>query len=140
MASTPNDSILSSTRTLSSRHYCGSLPLSNEPITSSSNNTQNKIITYEFSKQNSRIHRSLNSSINDNNNNNNNNNQQIIFKKSSSSSLNKTKGKRSSSTYFDEATNGLAIRLTASGSNGHDSTNKQNPNRFVQYTSKETKG
>jgi len=133
MASTPNDSILSSTRTLSSRHYCGSLPLSNEPITSSSNNTQNKIITDEISKQNSRTRRSLNSSINDNN-------QQIIFKKSSSSSLNKTKGKKSSSTYFDEATNGLAIRLPASGSNGHDSTNKQNLNRFVQYTSKETKG
>jgi hypothetical protein len=105
MASTSNDPTSSSARILSSRHYCGSLPLSSEPVTSSSSsNSQTK----------------------------NRNNQQIIFKKSSSSSLNKTKSKKPSSAYFDEATNGLAIRLPASESNGQDSINKQNLNRFVR--------
>jgi len=108
LVSTPNDSTLSSARIMSSRHFCGSLPVSNEPITSSLN-----IKTDEYSKQNSK--KLSNSSTNDNNNN-----QQIIFKKSPSASLNKTRAKKTSSAYFDEATNGLAIRLPASVSNGHD--------------------
>jgi hypothetical protein len=123
LVSTTNDSTSSSVRTMSSRHFCGSLPVSNEPIRSSSN-----IKTDEYSKQNSK--KLSNSSTNDNNN------QQIIFKKSPSASLNKTRAKKTSSAYFDEATNGLPIRLPASVSNGHESTDKQNLNRFVQYTHK----
>lgn len=124
-ASTPTDSTSTSTRTLSSRHFCGSLPSSNEPSTSSSSNRKSN----EISKPNSKKY--SNSSINDNN-------QQIIFKKSSTTPLNKTKAKRSSATYFDEATNGLAIRLPAStSSDGYDLTNKQNLNRSVENKAKE---
>jgi hypothetical protein len=125
MASTSNDSTSSSTRTLSSRHYCGTLPVSNDLITSSSN-SQTKIKTDEISKRNSKTLNCLNSSKNDDHN------PQITFTKSSLSSLNKIKSKKPSSAYFDEATNGLAIRLPASISNGNDSINKQNFNRFVR--------
>ncbi|CAF0899789.1 unnamed protein product [Rotaria sordida] len=111
MASTPNDSTSSSIRTLSSRHYCGSLPLSNEFVTSSESQTKRKTDD------------TLNSLIN------NDNNQQPTLRKSTSSSLNKNRSNKPSSTYFDEATNGLAIRLPAPISQGQDSINKQHLNR-----------
>ncbi|CAF3897600.1 unnamed protein product [Rotaria sp. Silwood2] len=123
MVSTPNDSTSSSIRTLSSRHYCGSLPLSSEPVTSSESPT--KLKTNEISRQDSKIDNALNSSTN------NDNDQKTILRKSTSSSLNRNKPKKPSSTYFDEATNGLAIRLPAPMSKGQDSTNKQNLNRLV---------
>ncbi len=120
MASTSDNPNISATRTLSSRHYCGSLPVSNDPFTSSSSETRTKITTDESSQRNSKTR---SSSSHDN--------QQVKFRKSSSSSLTKTKSKKSSSAYFDETTNGLAIRLPASQFNEQDSTNKQNLNRFV---------
>jgi hypothetical protein len=129
LLSTSDNSPSSSTRTISSRHFCGSLPISSEPLTSSSNSqTKVKInnVLKDEEKRNSKTHTSLNSATNDDDNN-----QQIIFTKSSSSSLNKIKSKKPSATYFDEATNGLAIRLPAPVSNGFDSTVKQNLNRFV---------
>jgi hypothetical protein len=126
MASTPNDSPSSSTRTFSSRHYCGSIPSSNEPITSSSSNYQTKIKTDEVSQRNSKTPQSIISSTNDNNN------QPVTFTKSSSTSLTKLKSKKPSSVYFDEATNGLPIRLPASEPDRHNPTNDKNLNRFAQ--------
>jgi hypothetical protein len=122
IASTSDNPTFTSIRTLSSRHYCGSIPASNEPLisSSSSSETRTRTKTTESSQENSKT-RSLSS----------HDNQQIKFRKSSSSSLTKTKSRKSSSTYFDETTNGLAIRLPASQSNEPDSTNKQNPTRFV---------
>ena len=128
MASTPKDSPASSTRTLSSRHYCGSLPSANVPTTSSSN-PQRKITTDEISKQNSKISNGLNSPINDDNNNNR---QLVTFTKSPSTSLTKFKSKKPSSLYFDEATNGLPIRLPTSESDRHNLPNNKDLNRFVQ--------
>ncbi|CAF1208827.1 unnamed protein product [Rotaria sp. Silwood1] len=116
MATTPNDSTSSSVRTLSSRHYCGSLPLSNELVTSSESQTK--------LKQDSRIDNTLNSSTN-----NDYNQKDNTLRKSTTSSVNRNRSKKPSSTYFDEATNGLAIRLLAPMSEGPDLTNKQTLNR-----------
>ncbi|CAF4905448.1 unnamed protein product, partial [Rotaria sp. Silwood1] len=116
MTTTPNDSTSSSVRTLSSRHYCGSLPLSNELVTSSESQTK--------LKQDSKIDNTLNSSTN-----NDYNQKDNTLRKSTTSSVNRNRSKKPSSTYFDEATNGLAIRLLAPMSEGPDLTNKQTLNR-----------
>lgn len=112
ISSTPTDSDFSSVRTLSSRHYCGTLPLTNEPMNRPIDDNAN------------RNSKTRNSSSNES--------TQIKFKKSSSTSFTKNKSKRSSASYFDEATNGLAIRLPVNQSNEQeDSFNKQNLIRLV---------
>ncbi|CAF3650086.1 unnamed protein product [Rotaria sp. Silwood1] len=132
--STSNNSNLSSTRTMSSRHYCGSIPRSDKLIqscidsikmkTKDDNNEKNK------DKRNTRVLNCLHSSTTDDDNNNNHNKRNIITK-SPSSSLNKMKIKKQKLiTDFDEATNGLAIRLPAPIDNSYDLTNKQNHNRI----------
>lgn len=119
MASTPTDPNLSSIRTLSSRHYCGTLPLTNEPM-SSPPSTPTNLQTDENANQNSKTRNSSSTET-----------PQIKFKKSSSSSFTKTRTKKTSSSYFDEATNGLAIRLPVNQSNEADSVNKPNLTRLV---------
>ncbi|CAF4680908.1 unnamed protein product [Rotaria socialis] len=115
-SSSSNDSRSpSATRLLSSRHYCGSLPVSNEPITSSRPPTITK--ADEIPKRYSRT-------------SNDENKQQ-----SNSSSLNRHKPRKPSSTYFEEATNGLAIRLPAPISRGQEITNKQDLNRSSRASS-----
>jgi len=134
LTSTSNDSTSFSTRTMSSRHYCGSIPVSNEVTESSVNSTpikpneQSKDKTKE--KRNSRTLNCLHPSTTDDDHKRN------PITKSSSSSLNKTKIKKQKLiTDFDEATNGLAIRLPAPISNGYDITHKQNSNKFDTKTS-----
>lgn len=117
MTSTPTDPNIFSIRTLSSRHYCGTLPLTNEPI-STPPDTPTNLQTDENANRNSKT---SNSSSNET--------PQIKFKKSSSSSFTKTKTRKLSSSYFDEATNGLAIRLPVNQSNETDSVNKSNLTR-----------
>ena len=120
LASTPSDPSFSSVRTLSSRHYCGTLPPAYGPTSSPSDTPPNRP-TDENANRNSKT-RSLSS----------NESTQIKFKKSSSTSFSTSKSKRSSSSYFDEATNGLAIRLPVNPSNEReDSINKQNLTRSV---------
>ena len=126
MASSPSD-LASSKRTLSSRHYCGPLPLSKEPTTSSSK-SQAKTKATEILKIDSQTHYFSNSTTNNDNKNRNNTRQMTLAKPSS---LNKAKSATQSSEYVDEATNGLAIRLPASKSIGHNRTNKQHFKRFV---------
>jgi hypothetical protein len=118
---------------MSSRHYCGSIPVSNE--TTQSSVTSSPIKTNGHSKDKSKDKRNirtlncLHPSTTDDNKRN------TITK--SSSSLNKTKLKKQKLiTDFDEATNGLAIRLPAPVSNGHDLTNKQNLTKLVEFMSK----
>ncbi|UJR31630.1 hypothetical protein I4U23_019112 [Adineta vaga] len=131
VASTANDSELSSARTLSSRHYCGSIPVSNDSvttITTSAPNSPTNGKTDDNSKQNSKT---LNGSTCIIEHEDNPDVEKITAIKSSISSLNKTKtNRKSSSTCFDETTNGLAIRLPIPTSDGHDSFNKQNLNRI----------
>ncbi|CAF2189020.1 unnamed protein product [Rotaria magnacalcarata] len=115
-SSSSNDSTASPvTRLLSSRHYCGSLPVSSEPIQSSRPPTITK--ADEIPKRYSRT-------------SNDENKQQ-----SNSSSLNRHKPRKPSSTYFEEATNGLAIRLPAPISRGQARTNKQDLNRPSRISS-----
>ncbi|CAF3778646.1 unnamed protein product [Rotaria sordida] len=132
--STSNNSNLSSTQIMNSRHYCGSIPVSNKLIQScidtitikSKEDLNDKI----KDKRNSRVLNCLHSSKIDDNNNNNNNYKRNTIPKSPPSSLNKMKTKkRKLITDFDEATNGLAILLPASKDNLNDLTNKQNSNK-----------
>jgi hypothetical protein len=131
LLSKSNGSTSPSTRTMSSRHYCGSIPVSNEETTQSSIKST-PIKTNEHSKdktkdkRNSRTLNCLHPSTTDDNQKRN------LMTKSSSSSLNKTKIKKQKLiTDIDEATNGLAIRLPAPMSNGSELPKKQNPNKFV---------
>jgi hypothetical protein len=127
LTSTSNDSSSISTRTMSSRHYCGSIPVSNEVTETSVNSTPIKSKDKTKEKRNSRTLNCLHPSTTDDNHKRN------LITKSSSSSLNKTKIKKQKLiTDFDEATNGLAIRLPAPVSNGYD---KQNSNKFENKTS-----
>ncbi len=127
LTSTSNDSTSPSTRTMSSRHYCGSIPVSNEVTKSSINSTPIKINEQLKDKpKEKRTNRTLNclhpSTTDDDHKPN------LITK---SSSLNKMKIKKQKLiTDIDEVTNGLAIRLPAPISNGYNLTNKPNPNRF----------
>lgn len=123
MESPSDDTTLSSTRTLSSRNYCGSIPLSNEPSTSSKSPTRSK--TDDMSERESRTYTSLNSSSSIDSH------LKPTLTKSTSSSLNKTRVKQALSASFDEATNGLPIQLPVPLSKGYDSINKQNLNRLV---------
>ncbi|CAF3775996.1 unnamed protein product [Rotaria sordida] len=127
--STSNNSNLSSTQIMNSRHYCGSIPVSNKLIQSridtitikSKEDLNDKI----KDKRNTRVLNCLHSSKVDDNNNKRN-----TIPKSPPSSLNKMKiKKRKLIIDFDEATNGLAILLPASKDNFNDLTNKQNSNR-----------
>ena len=109
---------------MSSRHYCGSIPVSNDLTVSSENSTSNKINEHlkdkSKDKRNSRTLNCLHPSTTDEKYNKRNS----LTK--SSSSLNKTKMKKQKLiTDFDEVTNGLAIRLPAPVSNGY----KSNPDR-----------
>jgi hypothetical protein len=135
VTSTSDNSTSSSTKTMSSRHYCGSIPVSNEVIqpytnsTSIQTNGHSKTKTKE--KRTSKALSCLHPSTTDNNNKRN------TITKSSGDKIKIKKQKLI--TEFDEATNGLAIRIPAPTSPRHDSTNKQNLNRlveFVQYTLK----
>ncbi|CAF2665213.1 unnamed protein product [Rotaria sp. Silwood2] len=131
IVSTSNNANISSTRTMSSRHYCGSIPISDKLIQScidsirvnakEDSNDKNK------DKRNTGVLSCLHPSTTDDNNNNNNNKRNIIRK---SSPLNKMKIKKQKLiTDFDEATNGLAIRLPAPIDNSYDLTSKQSLNR-----------
>jgi hypothetical protein len=121
VACTSNDSTSPSIKTMSSRHYCGVIPVSND-VTSSSMKIPELTKDKNKEKRNIKTLSCLHSSALDDND---------TKRKSSSSSLNKSKTKKTLITEFDEATNGLAIRLPAPTSNGHDLTNKQNLNRLV---------
>jgi len=96
IVSTSDDSSSSSKRTMSSRHYCGSIPVSNEIIQSSINSTpikpnqNSKDKTKE--KRNTRTLNCLHPSTSDDNNKRN-----VITK--SSSPLNKTKNKKTKINY-----------------------------------------
>ena len=120
ISSTSNDSSSSSSRTMSSRHYCGSIPVGND---------QGMAPPYSkaemASKKEKRNTHALDSSPMDDRNQ-----QSSLFSRSSST---KHKSKRSSASYFDEATNGLPVRLPASPPNGHDASDKSYPTRFVQH-------
>ncbi|CAF1515497.1 unnamed protein product [Rotaria sordida] len=114
---------------MNSRHYCGSIPVSNKLIQSridtitikSKEDLNDKI----KDKRNTRVLNCLHSSKVDDNNNKRN-----TIPKSPPSSLNKMKiKKRKLIIDFDEATNGLAILLPASKDNFNDLTNNQNSNR-----------
>ncbi len=135
VTSSSNDSNSPSTRIMSSRHYCGSIPVSNDVTQSSINSTPIKINenlkdkTKE--KRNNRTLNCLHPSTTDDNYKRN------LITKSSSLSLNKIKRKKEKLiTDFNEATNGLAIRLPAPVSNGYDSTNKQNLKKLVSFDRK----
>ncbi|CAF1520317.1 unnamed protein product [Adineta ricciae] len=124
--STTDDSTSSTGRTLSSRHYCGSIPLSNELTTTSSTPCSAvNAKTDDSSKENSKTINSGTSTKD------HDDNQKITFTRPSLSSLNMSKiNKKPSSAYFDETTNGLAIRISAASSDERDSGNKQNLNRI----------
>jgi hypothetical protein len=113
---------------MSSRHYCGSIPVSNETTQSSVNSTSIKTNGHSKDKnkekRNSRTLNCLHPSTKDDDNKRN------TITKSSTSSLNKTKIKKQKLiTDFDEATNGLAIRLP----DAQDLMNKQNLTRLVRF-------
>lgn len=126
--STSNDSNTSvSKRTLSSRHYCGFIPGLNEQTTESSMKVNEQQATKEKIKE-KRLNRTLNClhpSTKDDHEHKRN-----LLSKSPSSSSNKSKGKKSKLlTEFDEATNGLAIRLPAPIPDEYSSTKSPNRNR-----------
>ena len=123
ISSPSNDSSSSSSRTMSSRHYCGSIPIGND-LSTASDYSKAKIKSNK-EKRNTYASDSLPSSTMDDR-------QQppSLFSRSSST---KNKSKRSSTSYFDEATNGLPVRLPASPPNGHDASDKSHPTRFVHH-------
>lgn len=129
IGSTSNKSPSSSLRTMSSRHYCGSIPTSSD-ITRTSTYSPS-VRTESHSKEKSKEKRPnktlncLHSTADDDQE------RRTTCLKSSSSSLHKSKGKKQSTKVFDEATNGLAIRLPAPMTNGHDLNNRQTLSRFV---------
>ena len=110
---------------MSSRHYCGSLPINNEPITSTDISQTKTKTSKENDKRNSKTSNSLTTNTHDDLPHK----QDIIFSKPS---LNKSKSKKLSTTYFDEATNGLAIRLPAAVPNGSGSAERSDLARFVE--------
>ena len=119
--STPNDS--TSTRTMSSRHYCGSIPVSDQISQSYVNSTPIKTSEDSFEKdieeRSSKAFNCWHPSTKDNINKTDTN------AKSLSASNRKKRRKQNLSTDFDEATNGLAIRLPAPIPNSTDLANKQ---------------
>lgn len=123
-ASTSNDSSTSPARMMSSRHYCGSLPINSESILPADVSQTAVTASNEKEKSNSKTSHSLNSRAHDDLQHK----QDIIFSKPS---INKTKSKKLSNTYFDEATNGLAIRLPAAILSRSDSVERSDLIRFV---------
>ena len=126
LISTSNDSTSPSARTMSSRHYCGSIPVSHEETAPPSSinstlikpNEQSKDKTKD--KRNSRTLNCLHPTTTDDNQKRNS--------MTKSSSFSKTKIKKQKLiTDIDEATNGLAIRLPAPS----ESPKKPYPNKFV---------
>jgi hypothetical protein len=116
--STSNDcsSSIVMPRTLSSRYYCGSIPVSSDLIPSSTNTKliiidDQQIDDKPKDKRNSNTLNCLHASAA------NDDSKRIPWIKSSSSSLNKIKSRTQKTKEFDEATNGLAIRLPASITN-----------------------
>jgi hypothetical protein len=127
VASTSNDETTIVTRAMSSRHYCGTLPMSN-PLPTSSNNIETKSKTHRDStKRNSKTLSCLTNTTNDEQQQHQQQHD-VIFSKSS---MNGSRAKKSSMNGFDEMTNGLAIRLPASIDNESDSNEKSVTNRFV---------
>lgn len=116
VSSASGDSLLSSTRSLSSRHYCGSLPTANDPIASSKRPQTAK--TDEIPKK-----------FNQTSKNENNRNRALV--KPNSLALNRHRTQKPLSTCFDETANGLAIRLPETISKEEEIINKQDLNRFV---------
>jgi hypothetical protein len=126
LLSTSNDSTSPSTRTMSSRHYCGSIPVSHEETTASSINST-LIKKNEQSKDKTKDKRNGRTTLNCLHPTTTDDNQKRNLMTKSSSS-NKTKiRKQKLITDIDEATNGLAIRLPAPT----ESIKKPNPNKFV---------
>ena len=123
-ASASNDSTTSTARMMSSRHYCGSLPINTESTLPTDVSHTAVTTNNEKEKPNSKTSHSLNSRAHDDPQDK----QDIIFSKPS---LNNTKSKKRSTTYFNEATNGLAIRLPAAVLNGSDSVERSDHIRFV---------
>ncbi|CAF3665252.1 unnamed protein product [Rotaria socialis] len=124
-----SDSNLSSKRTASSRHYCGSIPVSDKLCTESTL-TKSKEDTHDKTKEkrNTRVLNCLHPSTADDDDHR----KRTPISKSPSTSLHRLKTKKHKLvTDFDEATNGLAIRLPAPTTNLQDSTNKQNLNRIT---------
>lgn len=127
IVSTSNDSNSSSKRTMSSRHYCGSIPVSDKstysctdsPLIKSKEDSHDK----NKDKRNTRVLNCLHPSTIDDD-------TKRTTTKCLSPSLNKMKTKKHKLiTDFDEATNGLAIRLPAPVTDSHESIKKQNLNK-----------
>lgn len=118
IASTSNEVCSTPVKTMSSRHYCGSIPVAREPPlpTKDSLSTVKTPTTKE-----KRVSKTLNclhsSAVNDDHD------KSFAWIKSSSSSY-RNKTKKQTKKEFDEATNGLAIRLPAPSTNGHQTTSK----------------
>lgn len=89
---------------MSSRHYCGTIPVGNENVQTSNEVQAKPKINRE--KRNSKTMSCVNST----------------FNTDEQSDIQTTKGKRFSSPYFDEATNGLPVRFP----------DKSKPSRFVR--------
>ena len=119
-----------STRTMSCRHYCGSIPVNDEPAPSTVDATSIKPadhakVNKHKEKRHSKTLSCLHSSAVDDRE------TTRTWMKSSISSLNKTKTKKQTTKEFDEATNGLAIRLPAPPTPTQDAIQRHNLNRFV---------
>ena len=125
--STSNDSTSVSKRILSSRHYCGLIPGLNEQANESSTTAIEHPKEKSKEKRTNRTLSCLHPSTTDDNHQKRN-----FTSKSPSSSSHKNKMKKSKLvTEFDEATNGLAIRLPAPIPDEYSSNKSPNRNRFV---------
>lgn len=124
ITATANNAPGSSAKTMSSRHYCGSIPVAQEAVRAPPN-AATPVKTDEQSKEKRKEKRTgktlscLHPSTTDECGSSPNKRNMIIRLPLSSSSKSKMK-KQKLITDFDEATNGLAIRLPAPTVNGHD--------------------
>ncbi|CAF1663483.1 unnamed protein product [Adineta ricciae] len=143
ITSTANNSTASATKTMSSRHYCGTIPVSNE-VTQSSVNSVTPVKTNEQSKdkkKEKRTSKTLNC-LHPSTADEQDHKRHLLPKLPLSSLSNKAKIKKQKLiTNIDEATNGLAIRLPAPTSNGSSSVDKQNSHKSSALSSiKRTNG
>ena len=133
ITSTANNSTASATKTMSSRHYCGTIPVSNE-VTQSSINSVTPVKPNEQSKdkkKEKRTSKTLNC-LHPATADEQDHKRHLLPKLPLSSLSNKTKIKKQKLIInIDEATNGLAIRLPAPTSNGSSSVDKQNFHKSV---------
>lgn len=121
-----------SKRTLSSRHYCGLIPGLNEETSQSSIKVNEHSREKIKDKRSNRTLSCLHPSTNDDQQYDH---QKRNFTSKSPSSSNKIKIKKSKGlTEFDEATNGLAIRLPAPIPDEYSSSKSPHRNRFVEYS------